>query len=256
MEVENRSYGIYPVGDCEYLLTTGPDIISAVLRSGHVWEPFLLDFAAKLIGDKPNPVILDIGANLGAFTVPMSKRLAGRGAMFHAFEPQSKVFYQLCANLYINGVFNCHAYHKAIGEYDGKIDIQILDVHSSNNVGSFSLDHNTANPASGQAFESVDVAQLDSLDLPAADFIKIDIEGWEYHAFVGAQKYLKACGYPPIIFELWGDHVPYIPGLKEGIDGGKKAVTLLKEMGYELTHLQEMDTCIAQHKSKPIIELD
>ena len=35
--------------------------------------------------------------------------------------------------------------------------------------------------------------------------MKLDVEGWEINVLKGAQRTLKASGYPPFIFEAWPD---------------------------------------------------
>lgn len=248
--MEGRNYGIWHVGDSDYMLTTGPDYISHELKKGVIWEADVLRYAARLLHGKSDPVIIDIGANLGAFTVPLAKMLTGRGAKFFAFEPQRAIYYQLCGNLFLNDIFHCQAMNKAIGDYDGLIDMPVLNPHESPNNGGLSLDA-TFRKEQGwpelEQFVPVEIAQLDSLGLPHADLIKIDVEGWELEAITGGREYLRACGYPPIIFELWGDEIP------SAIEKGKRLLALFEELGYAVSGGGE--TYIAQHKNYPWVYL-
>ena len=60
---------------------------------------------------KPGDVVVEAGANIGADTVPLARRIGERGAIF-AFEPQRLVYQMLCANVALNGLSNVIAYCK------------------------------------------------------------------------------------------------------------------------------------------------
>lgn len=72
--------------------------------------------------------------------------------------------------------------------------------------------------------EAVQVVTLDSLDLGQVDFLKIDIEGYEYEAIVGGEQTIR-CSRPVIIAEQK-------PGHAERYGRGQwDAVSLLKDWG-------------------------
>lgn len=245
-----KHYGIWRAVDSDYLLTTGPDYISGIIKQGFTWENEVQHFAKELIGDHRQPVILDIGANLGAFTVPLARAMNGRKAVFYAFEPQRAIFHQLCGNLFINDIYSCEALNTAIGDYDGYIDIPVYNIHQGHNNGGLSLDPEMRKDLGWEnlkTFRQIRIAKLDSLELPPATLIKIDVEGWELDVIRGGLEYIKYSNFPPIIFELWGDRIP------SGVEKGKELVRLVKDLGYHI--FQWGETCIAQHQSKPIIEL-
>jgi FkbM family methyltransferase len=123
-----------------YLLYQGRDMINTCLRSGKPWEPFTQAIARLLVERTPNALVVDVGANLGAFAVPLARHIKGRGGRLHAFEAQRMVYYQLCANLLLNGLDNAHAHHLAIGNHAGQIDVPVLDLGQERNIGSLSLD--------------------------------------------------------------------------------------------------------------------
>ena len=47
---------------------------------------------------------------------------------------------------------------------------------------------------------TVPIQRLDDLNLPSADFIKIDVEGFEYNVLVGGEQYIKS-SYPILVVE-------------------------------------------------------
>ena len=65
-----------------------------------------------------NAVVVEAGANMGIFTVPLAKSV-GLGGMVYAFEPQLPVFQQLCANLALNDLLNVQAFNAGCGAEPG-----------------------------------------------------------------------------------------------------------------------------------------
>lgn len=237
-------YQLCTVQGSHYLVTTGPDLISRYLREGKPWEPHTLAISRYLIDGIHAPVLLDIGANLGAWTVPMGRHIKPLGGNVHAWEPQRLIHHQLCANLLINHLDNCIATHGALGDYTGTISVPAIDVVADKNVGALSLLPDIfALQGNRQPLRADDVAitTLDALNLPRADLLKIDVEGMELEVLSGAKKWLKRVHYPPVLFEVWGNSIPAT---------AEKTQTLLKmmkdELGYEYDILG--DLCVAQQK--------
>lgn len=125
-------------------------------------------------------VVLEIGANIGAHTVMLSKLAGPSGAVF-AFEPQRIIFQNLAANLSLNSIINTFCYQKAVGEVAGTLLVPVLDFEKENNWGGLSL-------GSWQHGEKVEVVTVDSLALPNCNFLKIDVEGMELSVLKGATQ--------------------------------------------------------------------
>lgn len=236
----------------QYLLTNGPDLISQHLREGKIWEEITLKTSKVLIENVKQPVLIDIGANLGAWTVPMGAHIKTRGGTVHSFEPQRPVFYQLCANLLANNLMNCHAYNLAIGDYSGFIDIPILDIFNFSNLGALSLSEKIRHEQGWvndiTLKETVRITTLDDMALPRADLIKIDVEGLELEVLKGGKNWIKQSGNPPIILEVWGD---YMKGM---ISKKKRLLELMQnQMEYELFFIGEL--CVAQYIGKERVDL-
>lgn len=53
-------------GDHRFLLTSGPDYISGILRGGELWNASSINISQRLLEFVAAPVIYDIGANLGS----------------------------------------------------------------------------------------------------------------------------------------------------------------------------------------------
>lgn len=136
-------------------------------------------------------VVVEVGANIGAHTIHLS-RLVGPDGEVHAFEPQRIVFQTLCANLALNQCANVFAHQAAVGADAGTILVPALDPSSATNFGGLSL---RVVRAYG---ERVPLLTLDSLDLPACHFLKVDVEGMEVEVLKGAQRLIDT--YRPLMY--------------------------------------------------------
>jgi FkbM family methyltransferase len=138
----------------------------------------------------PASVVVEVGANIGAHTVELS-RLVGVDGEVYAFEPQRIVFQALCANLALNQCANVFAKQAALGAENGVILVPALNPAVRSNFGGVSL----MNISGG---EPVDLLTLDELDLPACHVLKVDVEGMEVEVLSGAQRTLDQ--YRPIMY--------------------------------------------------------
>lgn len=246
---------LYPVQDMQFLLFDGPDLISQTLRSGKLWEDFLVDLIKHFLTMVEKPIFIDIGANLGAITVPVGKYIQVKQGKVISFEAQRGVYYQLCGNIFSNKLINtCTAYNIAIGNVDTEIDIPVLDLSAERSVGALSLDKTiraqqklVSTPL--ESFEKIQLKPIDSLNLPVASLVKIDVEGLELEVLQGAQTWLKSSQNPPILFEVWGDY------MKELIPKREQLMLFVHEvLGYETFLYGEL--CIAQHPTNKFFEIN
>jgi FkbM family methyltransferase len=239
---------LHQVDGARYLLQTGPDLINVHLRAGRVWEARTLLLAQALLQDVASPVVVDVGANLGAFAVPMGQWLAPRGGRLVAFEPQRLVYYQLCANLFLNHLVHCEAHLLAVGAEPGFVDVPQLDPAREVNFGALSLDAGIRQAqrqisSLTDRVERVRMVTLSEMGLPAAHLVKVDVEGLELEVLMGARDWLQRCGHPPILFEVWGEKFVAYAFKREQL------LRWVREtLGYELTLLGEL--CVAQHPSR------
>ncbi len=228
----------------DFLLFAGPDYISNHLFRDGRWEQHILDISRLFYQGAEAPLILDIGANLGAYAVPVAKDIAKSSGQVLAFEPQRIVFYQLCANILLNRLDNCHAYQQALGRESGEIDIPEVNYSGNTNIGAFSLVQTyRENHAIEQSMKaekhSVRMIRLDELALRKSPcLIKMDVEGLEAEVLRGGLRFLADHGYPPILFEAW-DHDWFAQQREE-------LLALFSGLGYQFQRLAGIEY-LAQH---------
>lgn len=134
--------------------------------------------------------VVEVGANIGAHTVVLS-RLVGRNGEVHAFEPQRIVFQTLCGNLALNQCTNVRAWQAAVGSEVATILVPALDPSTRANFGGVSMH-------SVDSGEPVQLITLDSFDLPACHFLKVDVEGMEVDVVKGARRTIES--YRPLMY--------------------------------------------------------
>jgi FkbM family methyltransferase len=139
---------------------------------------------------RPGALVVEVGANVGAHTVALSK-LAGPEGEVHALEPQRLVFQALCANLALNQCTNVFARQCAAGAAPGTLYVPALPANQPANFGGVSM----VDTPTGEPVRAITV---DSLDLPFCHFLKIDVEGMEIDVLRGAQATIDS--YRPLLY--------------------------------------------------------
>lgn len=194
----------------DYLLFSTSDAISRTIYSTGSWAMPLVTISQMFLNGLHAPLILDIGANLGAYAIPMAQHIAGHSGLVYAYEPQRIVYYQLCGNTFLNRLDNLLTFNVALGERAGTVLIPAVDYKESNNIGGFSLDQEAQerlHPVSlnmGMPGQEVPMIAMDDLQLVRApNLIKIDVEGLELQVLKGGRAALERWNHPPMLLEAW-----------------------------------------------------
>ncbi|MDK2955987.1 MAG: hypothetical protein PWQ57_1483 [Desulfovibrionales bacterium] len=139
---------------------------------------------------KPGGVVVDAGANIGVHTQCFAAAVGPEGRVA-SFEPQRALHQMLCANLALNGLGNVHTFNNALGAAQGVGFMPNLDLSAPQNFGAARL-------SDSQQGEEIPVVCLDQLKLPNCQLIKIDVEGMELEALLGAERIIKT--HQPFIY--------------------------------------------------------
>lgn len=193
-------------------LSNPDDVIQKRICRGMCWEPQLLSIVHGLsnIADK-QMAIIEIGANIGALTVPTASMVAGP---IWAFEPNPAAADILKANIALNDLPCVEIKCVALGEAHGKAEIAS---ENSNNLGATRYTTQVSAPTSTTSM--VDVHPLDhyveqwhEASMGFNTLVKIDVEGMESEVLKGARRFLTDIQ-PIVLIEIWGQNVSAIRSL-------------------------------------------
>ena len=186
-----------------YLFKKEKWITPALVRN-HVYEPETTRLVKQWL--KEGDVFVDVGANVGYYTVLASKIVGLRGKVY-AFEPSSENFKVLQANIELNNCKNVTAYNKALTDKSGKENLFKPDPRSYGQKYLESVlrenktvgweQHNTEEILRECKPEVVKAVRLDEALKDAPDVIKVDVEGSEKRALLGMGDLLTKT---PVIF--------------------------------------------------------
>lgn len=162
---------------------------------------------------------LDIGANIGAHTLAMAKKVGPEGKVI-AFEPMAWAQKKLRTNIELNSFTN--------------IVVEKIALSNKANIGpagfrtSWDKYESTSDgvvPEKAVAFDRLD-NYVENHNLSTVDFIKLDVDGFEYKVLEGAVETLKRFK-PTLSMEL-GNYT-----LEQQGDTLEALTTLLDSLGYK-----------------------
>jgi FkbM family methyltransferase len=144
------------------------------------------------------PTILDVGANIGMYSICYSKMFSN--GVIYSFEPVKKNYQTLISNIKSNKIKNIISYQFGLLDKKKNLKIGIPDSKTHKrykeniNDGLFSI-FAKKKTLKIKLFSLDDLAKNNFFD--KIDFIKIDVEGAESLVLEGAKKTIKK--YKPII---------------------------------------------------------
>jgi FkbM family methyltransferase len=159
---------------------------------------------------KPGATIVEAGGNIGAHTLPLSKIVGPQGHI-HSFEPQYEANIILRSNVELENLKNVTVHDAALSDAVQPLYMERPSYSSIWNTGGLAVHYEL-----GEKIESV---TIDSLKLEKCDLIKLDVEGHERKALLGARETIEK--FKPILF-IEDDRV------EEGVELRK----LMLSMGY------------------------
>ena len=165
----------------------------ALVKTGRTHIESELNNIFAIVDVLPNDaVIVDGGANIGFFTVPVAHRTQGRNVRIISFEPQRQLFYALSGSLALNGYRHVYLHNCGLGVAPGIAELPKIDYSVVQDFGCISLNDNATMYEDGWMNDCVvDITSVDTMDLPRLDFFKLDVEGYEVPALTGALATIK-----------------------------------------------------------------
>jgi len=229
-------------GNKMYVNTKDEGVVSSLLIKG-VYEEYQTELFKKLI--KPGMVVVDIGANIGYYTLIAARLLKDDGRVY-SFEPEPNNYELLVKNIRINGCTNVIPLQKAVSNIGGKVRLFLDEV----NLGKHSLSEYNVLKA---GFVEVEAVTLDDffesvVKNNKVNLIKIDTEGAEGLIIEGAGRILSDNDLK-IIMEFW----PY--GLRNIGTDPLELLHRLQNYGFKIRLIDEANRCLRQIEIKKIMEI-
>ncbi len=172
---------------------------------------------------RPDDCFIDVGANVGSYTVLASSAI---GARTICFEPVPSTYQRLKANIRLNAMEGrVSAYNCGLGESETTIQFS-TDQNCMNHV--------IASTEEVSASVDVKVKSLDSTLSESPFLIKIDVEGYELPVLRGAKNTLRDECLNAVILELNSS------GARYGFED-QEIVDLLMEYGFRAYQYQPFE---------------
>ncbi|HET9983728.1 MAG TPA: FkbM family methyltransferase [Longimicrobiales bacterium] len=162
---------------------------------------------------RPGWRVLDIGANIGAHALRLARMVGPSGAVY-AFEPTEYAFAKLRRNVELNGFG--HLVPTRVALSDENRPAQPLDVRAS-----WRTDGQAQTAACTVDFRRLD-DWCDEHGVDAVDFVKLDVDGFEYAVLAGGERVLSRAR-PPLVMEVGAWHFA---------DPARNPLSLLRRWGY------------------------
>lgn len=198
-----------------------------------VYEEYETEIMEKEISE--GDVILDIGANIGYFTL-LFARWAGKKGKVFSFEPDPANFALLKKNVEVNGYENVVLVNKAVSDKTWKSKLHLSEENK--------VDHRIYNSHDGRKSVEIQSMRLDDYFKGykgKVDFIKMDIQGAEGRAVKGMPDLLKKNKNMKLVSEFWPVGLD-----RAGVEPAEYLKLLLKQ-GFEI---KEIDT--SKRKTVPV----
>lgn len=176
---------------------------------------------------RPGDIFVDIGANIGLFTV-IAANIVGNSGHVYAFEPCSRTYQRLLANTQLNHLNNVSCYQLALSDEETQTNMTIsLDGYDAWN--------SLARPIAGEQFavERVDCTTWNKFVRKNSLFgriklMKIDVEGWETHVLGGGYEVFSRQDAPVLLVEFTEE------ASKSAGSSCKVLYRMLEELGYKM----------------------
>jgi FkbM family methyltransferase len=208
----------------EFLLDRRSHIFERIAIDGH-YEPDLVQYCKKhLVGNKD---VLDVGANIGFYTVMFAKNIHGRRVL--AVEPTKNALMRLRKNIALNQVEDrVVVFEGAVSNKASKVTMSVIP--GKEEYSSIGVMEHPSIVTEQCVLEEVDSSTIDDLVerfTLEPGFMKVDVEGGEYLVFSGAKKVLST--YRPIILSELSDFL-----LKKNGASSMDVINLLKRYDYDV----------------------
>jgi FkbM family methyltransferase len=179
------------------VLAPSDGVLLRLLRSGNYHEYRELKFVYGLVDGSSS--MIDIGANVGFWSLVLGSIAKSRSGKIYAFEPTPASFLDLRVNMLLNGFDDRSVVTipLAVGDKDGEVVLNCYEeIGSGGGWNTIGVPYMT-NSGGGLLHPrpiTVNVTTLDTWwtrsERPQCEFVKIDVEGYERNVLKGASAFM------------------------------------------------------------------
>ena len=179
----HRRYMVELNNGLRFWLLSGDQYVSPAITTGN-YESVETAFVQRYV--KRGMAAVDVGANLGWFTVHLAQLVAAEGRV-DAFEPRYDLLELLNKTIAENRLSNVATHNFALAAQNSHGQV-IWSVHDANPGGTNLVASDFVAP--GITAQPIAVRTLDACISHRVHFIKLDVEGAELLVFKGAERIL------------------------------------------------------------------
>lgn len=160
-------------------------VITKQLLDGKDYEPWVLDYFLQTL--EPGMTVLDVGASWGAFALPAARKIGPTGQVI-AVEMSPGNGRVILESAKANAIDNIRLILVGVSDILGTAFLRRQTMHNNHQLEP----SGDGVPANLDDFDIAPVVPLDLLrsEFGKVDVMKIDIEGMEYRAFMGAKAFM------------------------------------------------------------------
>lgn len=182
------------IGEEGVRIELGTDFVTRDVLFRGAWEPEETGLLRSLT--PAGGVFLDVGANIGYFTL-LASRWVGSAGLVYALEPVRATYARLMRNVALNDVTNVRAFKLGAARAAGTAEIAL-----ASDAGHSHLVAGSDVPACGEAITLTTVDAFVARErLQRLDVLKVDVEGADFEVILGASETL-AMFRPAVLMEV------------------------------------------------------
>jgi FkbM family methyltransferase len=241
--LKNSSKEVVDVNQNFRLEVTTGDLISNYIYHFKIWEPSITRYIVESLKDLNGRSFVDIGANLGYFSILVSKM--NPKSMVYSYEPMPFLYDSLKRNIEINDLSNVMAIQSAVSNKEGSVEL--FEGHPMN----------SGNCGVHKNFESNNGIQVNSIlllnQIPKMKFqpriIKVDTEGSEDKIFSQLEE----------LIEILPQDIEFLVEFNPELIGKEKANDILAQFldfgfnAFEMKNSYDFDFYIKPHNISPLL---
>lgn len=173
------------------------DVIGRHIYKYGAHEPETTEFLKRSLEIRDGDVILDVGANIGWYSLILDRIAGAARADIYSFEPDPENFALLGENRSLNGASHVHPVQLGVSDESGNSELHLF---GGSNRGRHSLlPIHEGNTIDIRTTTLDEFWEQEGLGERTARFLKMDIEGFELPALRGARSVLARC--PTVMLE-------------------------------------------------------